>query len=427
MSAKSEVPLEGESPPSDLSALTDREHYSAFYVVYIGLFVLLIAYLASVRLAEHHLGIEFQDRVDRAVEVADFDRPVVQQIQERIERAVQDSRWVRWGGLRVTTLVLAQDGLTWLYVDGRAERPPPVDPAPTDLLTEWIDLLPARAEVTTTLPHNALLSNSILIAYAAVLLQVLYLSQRRSSRRERDRLHSALLARNEAARRTTEIEAELAKTRFRLSEVEPKDRARSAEIEALQREREDLQRKLSRLASREESLRSGADRAVDLDQEVRALEDLLEEATGDLDAKNAEISRLETSLKKASKSSSKLQSSKVKASELLARRFRTLYKTVEVDDRAIEDIVGLGDESLRLKAEEAVKRLADEADNVAVRRKVGGLPDHVQVFELGFAGKGRIYYARGKGRRFRILCVGAKNSQSADLDYLANLPKDDFS
>ncbi|MEE8164832.1 MAG: hypothetical protein V3T64_04625, partial [Myxococcota bacterium] len=118
--------------------------------------------------------------------------------------------------------------------------------------------------------------------------------------------------------------------------------------------------------------------------------------------------------------------SKAKAAEALAHRFRTLYKTIEVDERAVADIMVLGDETLRLKAEESLKRLADEADNVAVRRKVGGLPEHVQVFELGFAGKGRIYYARGKSRRFRILCVGAKNTQSADLDYLARLPREEF-
>ena len=136
--------------------------------------------------------------------------------------------------------------------------------------------------------------------------------------------------------------------------------------------------------------------------------------------------RLEQSLKKASRSTGKLASAKSRAADQLARRFRTLYKTIEVDDRALDDIASLGDESLRLKAEEAVKRLAEEADNVAVRRKVGGLPDYVQVFELGFAGKGRIYYTRGKARRFRILLVGAKNTQPTDLEYLSRLPRSDF-
>ncbi len=125
MSVTSEVPLEDESISSDVSEETVQGRYSAFYVMCGGLFLLVVAYLASVRLAEYALGIEFQERANRAVEVDDFDLAVVQQIQTNIDRTVRDSKWVRWGGLRVTTLVLAQDGLTWLYVDGHAERPPP--------------------------------------------------------------------------------------------------------------------------------------------------------------------------------------------------------------------------------------------------------------------------------------------------------------
>ena len=61
----------------------------------------------------------------------------------------------------------------------------------------------------------------------------------------------------------------------------------------------------------------------------------------------------------------------------------------------------------------------------AVRRKVGGLPPHLSIFELGFAGKGRIYYTRGRTRRTRVLLVGAKNSQKTDLEYLSRLPKEE--
>ena len=100
---------------------------------------------------------------------------------------------------------------------------------------------------------------------------------------------------------------------------------------------------------------------------------------------------------------------------------RTLYKTREFDDRAISDLIALRDETMRLKAEEAVKRLGDDADNAAIRRKVGGLPPQLSIFELGFAGKGRIYYTRGTQQRFRILAIGAKNTQKADLEYLSRL------
>jgi peptidoglycan hydrolase CwlO-like protein len=425
MHASASEAIPDDAGNSDNPTPSARDRFGAFYVVFIGLFVLLFAYLMTVRFAERMLEEDFQERVDRAIVVTNFDRPVAQQMKHRIDRAVRGSAWVRWGGLRVTILVLAQDGITWLYVDGHGRPDSPEDLAPTDMLAEWMDLLPATAEVTVTLPHNALFSNSILVVYAAILLQFVYLVSRRQTSRESERLNEALRIRDEAAHRTAEIELELEKTRSRLSEVEPIERELGEEIDALQRERQSLHGRLADLAAQEEALRGRAEKAVDLAQEVRALEDLLEEATNDLDSKDGEIGRLEQTLRKAAKTSDKATSARKKATDLLGRRLRTLYKTVEIDDRAISDIASLGDEALRLKAEESVKRLADDADNVSVRRKVGGLPDHVHVYELGFAGKGRIYYMRGKTRRFRILLVGAKNTQDSDLEYLSRLPRSD--
>ena len=69
-------------------------------------------------------------------------------------------------------------------------------------------------------------------------------------------------------------------------------------------------------------------------------------------------------------------------------------------------------------------RLSDDSDHAAVRRKVGGLPPHLSIFELGFAGKGRIYFTQGRQRRFRVLSVGAKNTQKTDLEYLSRLPRE---
>lgn len=398
-----------------------QDRFGAFYAFYVGLFALLFAYLFTVWIAEAFLGAAFQARVDRAVARVEPGLPLADQLAEHIHAAVDASAWVRLGGLDVTTLVLAQDGETWLYVGGYGrEALTPTLPGGTS--SDWMDLLPATARVSVTLPHNALASNLVLILYSTLLIVVVYVANHRVIRRERERLGLALSDRNATAQRTARIEAELEETRARLRSIEPLERERGEEIEALERERTSLRDRLAELATREEALRTDAENAVGLAQEVRALEDLLEEATTDLESKDGEIDRLEQNLKRATKSSSR---GRTREAERIARRFRTLYKTIEIDDRAIDAIADLGDDALRLKAEEAIKRLADEADNVAVRRKVGGLPARVQVFELGFAGKGRIYYGRGQSRRFRILLVGAKNTQSTDLETLRRLTPDD--
>jgi hypothetical protein len=412
---------------SDTLAQSARERFGAFYLVYIGIFVLLFAYLISVRIAEAVLDANFRARIEGALIVNDLERPIEAQLKHQLDQVVQSSGWVRWGGLKVTTLVQAKDGETWLYVDGHGALTKPTEgstPGRPTNLDAWVAYLPASANVTVTLPHNSLVSNTILIAYASILLFTIYESNRRLIRRETERLSAAARGRNQAATRAAEIETELNETRARLSQIEPLGREQTKEIDGLQRERESLQRQLEILAEREEVLRGDARQAVELSQEVRALEDLLEEATGDLDLKDGEIDRLEQNLEQVTRSSGK---TRTKQSEILARRYRTLYKTIEVNERALENLANLGDDGLRLKAEECVKRLADDAKNVAVRRKVGGLPSHVQVFELGFAGKGRIYYCRGKNRRFRILLVGAKNTQSTDLEFLSRLPKEEFS
>ena len=237
-------------------------------------------------------------------------------------------------------------------------------------------------------------------------------------------MEDALRQREDAAARAQQIQTELTSTRQRLSTVEPSDQASSVEIRELESERKSLQTKLAQLATREEELRGKADQAVELSQEVRALEDLLEEAAGDLSSKDEEIRSLEQNLRKATKAAG--PKGRSRGSEALARRLKTLYPSLEIDPHAVDDMVALRDDTKQLKAEEQLKRLCEEADNVSVRRKVGGLPEHLTIFELGFAGKGRIYYCRGKQTRFRILAIGAKNTQDSDMEYLRRLSREDM-
>ena len=420
--------LEAESASLTRSLLNAgqiaRDRILSFGVIYVAIFVFLVLYVFSVRLAEYLLDEHFQVLANEAVNVTDLDRPIALQIQQRIHDRIESSRWLTWGGVEATTLVLANDRISWIYVNGQI-MPQPEGLDPTDVLRQAVEMLPASVDISVTVPHNALLANTILVIYASILLQGLYVYNRTATRRHTRQLDAALQGRDLAALRSAEIEAELQRTRQRLEEVEPTERVHSEQLAALQSERRGLQQQLAALSAREEELRGKADRALDLAQEVQALEDLLDEAGSDLEGKDAEIQSLESNLKRATDAkggrSAKSARGQSRAIEMLAKRLRTLYKTIEVDDRALGDIVALGDESMRLKAEEKLKRLSEEADNVAVRRKVGGLPEHLAIFELGFAGKGRIYYTRGQQRRFRVLAVGAKNSQDTDLEYLRRL------
>ncbi|MDG2048623.1 MAG: hypothetical protein P8M78_00540 [Myxococcota bacterium] len=395
----------------------------SFSLVYVAIFVFIVMYIITVRAVEYALDTRLQEAANQAVIIAQLDAPVATQIRDRMNEAVEASPWITWGGAQTTSLVLGNDGLTWLYVQGQVP-PQPEGLDPTDVLRQAVDLLPATAVVTATVPHNSLIANGILISYAAILLWGLYAYNRTNNRRHQRAMEDALRQREDAASRAESIQSELASTRQRLASIEPADQASSVEIRDLQTERRTLQKKLAWLTTREEELRGHADQALELSQEVRALEDLLEEAAGDLSSKDDEIRSLEQNLRKATKAAG--PKGRNRGSEALARRLKTLYPTLEIDPHATDNMVALRDETRQLKAEEQLKRLCEEADNVSVRRKVGGLPEHLTIFELGFAGKGRIYYSRGKQARFRILAIGAKNTQDSDMEYLRRLSREDM-
>jgi hypothetical protein len=397
------------------------DRLAAFRIVYAGIFAYVVLSVGAIEITEALLAGHFRRAVNEAVQVSPADGPIVPQIQTRLRTLVHESPWTRIAGVRVNPLVLGADGRTPIYVGGITLPPPPSYGARSPF-QEADHLLPAITTVTTTVPLDSLLAGAIWVAFGCVLIPILFLHQRSMARREEAAYAEALAARDATIERARSIQVELEKVRDRLETIEPAQRAHADEISALEREREWLQSKLAKLARQEAHLREHATRASDLEQERQALEDLLDEAVQDLDEKEQEIQGLQERLKHASKQAP--SRGRARSTEQLAKRLRTLYRNLEIDDRAIDDLARLGDESLRLRAEESLKKLDEDSDSARVRRKVGGLPPHLSIFELGFAGKGRIYYTRGKQRPNRILAVGGKASQKADLEYLSRLSLD---
>jgi len=397
------------------------DRLAAFRVTFVAIFVFLFLALVSVNGVEALLDRHFRSAVEQATRVSPSQGPVVAQIQNRVSDLVQDSVWTRYLGVRVNVTVVGADGRTPLYVGGGKVVPPPPPRSLDAAMHEALRILPAISDVVVSVPPTSLLSTGIFVGYAAVLFPVLFLYYRGVARREQALVDAAVRARDVSAERARSIEHELSKVRERLDEVEPAEQSRSQAIRELEREREGLRRKLRELAQRESQLRDHASRATELEEERQALEGLLEEALEDVSQKEGEISTLQDRLKTAGRKESAGGRGRSRESERLARRLRTLYKSLEIDDRAVSDLVALRDESMKLRAEEGLKRLDEDPDTAAVRRKVGGLPPHLSIFELGFAGKGRIYYTRSERGGYRVLAVGAKNTQKQDLEYLSRL------
>jgi hypothetical protein len=422
------LPQKGNFFPRASQAVAARgvDRIGSFRVIYAAIFAFAVLYVFSVESAEWLLQRHFEHVVAQDVNVDPAHPPatgVANEIRRSLRENVTRSAWVRIGRVRVLVFVYGADGV--LIHPAPAILPGVLDP--NAVTREASRILPASYEVSVSVPHNSLLAVTILVGYAATLLWALYLYTRALGRQEERLLVEAETARREAANRAERIERELGEARRKASEVDPAETPHAEEIRRLRAERRSLQDKLAGLARREEELASNAARSVELDEELHTLEELLDESLRDVEEKNAEIETLRSRVQKAEKSAPSSSGKSGRAgreAEMLERRLRTLYKNLEVDDRAIADLVALRDQTMQLKAEEALKRLSDEAENAAVRRKVGGLPPGLPCFEMGFAGKGRLYYTHGRSRRFRLLCVGAKNTQKPDLEYLSKVVKE---
>jgi hypothetical protein len=415
-----ETTSDDEALPSTAQVSLDR--MSSFLLVFGAIMLFLAFYLITVLIVEEHLQLRFEKIVAESIRVRVSPRPPGESIRLNLIESVENSHWVRFWGVKVDVVVLGRDDANWLYVNGqiRTLRYPNRDPKIMTAI--HAKLLPATATVGTSIGHNTMLSNSILIVYATILFTGLFVYNRHVAGLQDKALDEARESRDQAASTAGRIQKEIDSIRMQLREVEPAKQKHREEIARLRSEQQELRAKLVILAAREHELCGHADRAAALEEDGRALEGLLEEATRDLGAKNAKIRELEKSLKRVPKNAG-AAGGKSRGSELLAKRMRTLYPNLEIDERAIDDMIALQDETTKLRAEECIKRLGEDADNVGVRRKVGGLPNHLSIYELAFAAKRRVYYAKVQNGRFRVLVIGAKKTQQRDLDYLARIPK----
>jgi hypothetical protein len=419
------VPRNGKDFPRGRSTGTGHasqersplERLASFRFTYLSIFIFLAAYAFTMEGFEGLMSQHFDAAIRAAADPDPSQGSPLAQLQTGIDAVLQDSPWIRLGGVRVLPLVLGADGLTVLFA---GDRPVVLPALPGD--DADARLLPATVDVAVTVPLSSLAANAILVVYAGLLVTILFLYTRTLTRREQIRLSEVVEARDAISSRASAIERELEAVRDHLARIEPETEVPAEEIRALEEDRRQLTAKLAELELREEELRARSSRIQGLEEERRTLEEFLDEAMQELDQKDDDIRSLERRIKKVRKSSGDRETGR--EAENLARRLRTLYKNLEFDDRAIADLRRYGNEATRLKAEEALKRLSDEAGQAAVRRKVGGLPPHLSIFELGFAGKCRLYYTKGRQRRHRILAMGAKNTQKVDLEYLSRLPRE---
>jgi hypothetical protein len=151
----------------------------------------------------------------------------------------------------------------------------------------------------------------------------------------------------------------------------------------------------------------------------RTEEDLFEEIEL-LENKLNEIDKLKTKITKLEKSQTYFNKQKDKEIEKLEKRFKALYKKIEISKRALDFLINMTDE-MSLKAEELIHQLNDDPSLVTVKRKVFSKKGKTTCFEVIFAYKGRLYFRKSKDNHIEILTIGSKNTQQKDMAFIDGL------
>jgi len=329
------------------------------------------------------------------------------EIQQNVETFIASCRALRWG-FRAKIVVKTETGRRLYPSDTLytfdTEMLPQERPIsrPMEMLhvaEKNLTIMDEGIEffLTVQIPRNAWLSNGILIFYIVMFTFVLYrayVSSARAARQVEIDNRQALEAVNER----------LMAAQQRLENVSGKETGYQDEIEML---KTDLD-----LASNK--VREAEDEAL---SEMEQLEERLQESVGLKEELEMEVLRLTEELECIQSMQRRPHKKRRKKIYSAAKRFKTLYKKLEIQQRAIEGFLDL-ELDLQLRAEELIHTMNDDSAGLPVKRKLFSKKGASPTFECEFGYKGRIYWRPGSGTKTQILAIGTKNSQVKDLVYL---------
>ena len=325
--------------------------------------------------------------------------PLKQAISKNIDRFLQSKSLVALG-VRVDVSVTTKNGQILYPAAFEPADQPPLISDPASVAAENFKLMNEGivVDVASRFEHNRLLSNGILITSVLLSMLVLFFHYRYAARK----------AAIEDQEKSREID--------RLRKLETEN---IQQLEALARERENLQSELEVLKEIFSDEQKRAERNEDdLIEEIESLEQKLARNIAMQDTQHQEISALKEKIE--SREKGRRPTRKARAADTVKKRFHVLYKNLALTDRAISGYLDLNEE-LKLKAEEVIHQLNSEPAAVAIKRKVFGGKGQKTVLEVIFGYKGRLYFRNTKEQRVEVLAMGTKNTQARELEFLARL------
>ncbi len=379
--------------------------YLSFKILVLCILLPPALYLATIHgLERYYLGQHYQNEIENTY-LSDMNRILSGDVglQESARKAIRDfmddDLLIRLG-IDLDVTVTTTDGVI-LYPPGYQPGTSAdiVDENPMETARNNFQILQdgISVEVSAVIRLNSAIAISILLFYILITGIGLYFY-----------FHSASFkAHREEQEKVEELE--------RLHHLENEFNQR---FDRLTTERESL---LSEYRSLQTSLEEQKEKAARNEEEmfgeIEKLEERLSENLSEQDNQAEEILELEEKISELEKLRENINRQKEKNIEKLAKRFRTLYKNIEIHDRALHGIDDLP-EDMALKAEELIHLLNADSDTVPIKRKVFSKKGKITAFEVSFSYNGRIYFRKNGQQRIEVLTVGTKNTQARDLAYL---------
>lgn len=380
--------------------------YLSFKILIFCILMPPVLYLITSQLLQGYLTQWYQKDIKNVYlsdinEVLNGSLPVSEAVQQSIDQYRKNSVFPDLGGNIEVTVTTAQGSI--LYPPAyEGDSAPDIPEDPARLAEQNFRILDKglNLEVRATIPPYSFISIALLLGYILIFLGVLYACYRKALRS----------ASADEARKADEIQ--------RLTELEQSHKQRA---QSLAEERASL---LSEYQQVEQSLEATKQQAEkeeeELFEEIENLEEKLQKNLSLQNEQDQEIQQLREQLEELEKARQNRSQQQEKAVERLAKRFKVLYKNIDISERALSGLVEL-DEEMSLKAEELIHQLNADSSLVTIKRKVFSKKGRATVFEAVFAYKGRLYFRKTSQNRVEVLAIGTKKTQNKDLAYLDSL------
>jgi hypothetical protein len=363
-------------------------------------------YIASVLSAEKYLNSRY------AAEIEDIYMGDTQALFEgsiglkdaintNIDLYLKSKALISWG-VKPTITVTTKGGMILYPADfdkneDLLEVPDPLQVAADNfkVLNEGVNV-----SVDLVLPHNTPLTNVLLAFYLAGFVALLHF------------YHRAGIAR--ALQEDSEKSLEIKRLR-ELKEMHLEN------LKALEKDCKKLTIEMGTLKRQLENEKKKASKTEDeMIAEIISLEEKIEQNLAFQSVQQNELEALSQKMKHLEKAGGKGGAQRPKAYDTVARRFKTIYKNIIFDDRALNGFMNLIPD-MQIKCEEVIHQLNENPGLVPIKRKVFGMKGGKTIFEVIFGYKGRLYYRVTKNNLIDVLLIGTKNKQAKDLEYLKKI------